>query len=277
MDQARKACSMAAELLKPTGADASLRPLLREAVLTIGADCTAARELIAAAAGEPPAGLGEAIAQNPDKADGYRNRGNWYADRARWKEAIADYGEVFRTDPNSLDALRLGILLAYHGDKGRYREHCQAMLARWSSTQSNSEADQTLKAIILMPNARADAKQLARLATVAVSGDEKQSFYEWFLFGKGLHDFRTGKYADALAASRASRQRSGADELRALNLVLEALAQEGAAENARRTLSEAKAMLDRHVPGIDGFSADWLFAHILYREAEGLIASKKSE
>ncbi len=277
-NQVAKACAQAAELLRATGADAALHPLVREVVLAMGVkDREAQRLIAAAAAGNPPAALNEAIKKQPDKAEGYRNRGDWFAARGRWKEAIADFAEIFRIDPNSLDAMRLGILLAYNGDKDRYREHCQAMLGRWGSTEDNFEADQTLKTIILMADSKAEANQLTRLAAVAVAGDEHQASYEWFLFVKGLHDYRMGKYADAVAACRASRQRSSVDSLTALDLMLEAMA-ERTLDDAKRSLNEAKAMLDHFVPGIDGSDwPNWLFAHLLYREAEGLIASRKNE
>ena len=43
-------------------------------------------------------------------------------------------------------------------------------------------------------------------------------------------------------------------------------------------LTEAKSIVDVQVPGIDGpRSHDCLAAHLLYREAEGLLAGKKAE
>ncbi len=160
------------------------------------------------------------------------------------------------------------------------------MLSRWASTENNSEADQTLKALILLPDYKGDAKQLARLAEAAVAGDEKQPFFEWFLFAKGLHEYRTGKYADALATCRASRQRAGTTDygrevLTCLDLVVEAMAlqEAGKADEARRMLDQAKPLIESHVPGVDGGDAwaDWLSAHLLYREAEALLAARKAE
>jgi WD40 repeat protein/tetratricopeptide (TPR) repeat protein len=285
-DQAKKACRKAAEMLKLAGTDAALRPLLRQTVLSLGTDSPESKGLLAAAAGDPPATLNEAIQQNPDQAKGYRDRGNWYGERGRWKDAIADFAEVFRLDPNTLDAMRLGILLAHSGEKDRFHEHGQAMLGRWAPTEKNSEADQTLKTIILLPDYKADAKQLARLAEAAVAGDPTRDWYEWWLVAKALHDVRTGRYADAQTACRASRQRAPESKgepqlLTALDLVIEAMALQGAgnADQARRTLDQAKPLLESHVPGIDGTDwwADWLSAHILYREALGQIAAKKAE
>jgi tetratricopeptide (TPR) repeat protein len=285
-DQAKQACRKAAEMLKRAGADAALRSLLRQTVLAVGTESPEAKELIAAAAGEPPATLNEAIQQNLGQAKGYRDRGNWHAERGRWKDALADYAEVFRLEPNALDAMKLGILLAWNGETNRYHEHGQAMLSRWAMTNKNDEADQTLKTIILIPDYKGDAKQLSRLADAAVAGDPTRDWYEWWLVAKALHDLRTGRYADALTACRASRQRApqskGAPQvLTALDLAIEAMALQGAdkADEARRALEQAKPLIESHVPGIDGgdWWADWLAAHILYREAVGLILTKKAE
>jgi tetratricopeptide (TPR) repeat protein len=284
--RAKKACRNAADMFKLAGPDAALRPLLRQTVLSLGTESPEVKELIAAAAGDLPATLNEAIEQNPDQAKGCRERGNWYGERGRWKDAIADHAEVFRLDPNTLDAMRLGILLAYSGEKDRYREHSQAMLSRWASTEKNNEADQTLKTIILLPDYKADAKELARLAEAAVAGDPTQDWYEWWQVAKALHDLRIGRYADALTACRASRQRAPQSKgepqvLTALDLVIEAMALQGAgsADEARRTLDQVKPLIESHVPGIDGgdWWADWLSAHILYREAVSQIAAKKAE
>ena len=159
------------------------------------------------------------------------------------------------------------------------------MLERWSSTEKNGEADRTLKTVFLLPDVKADATQLARLAVVAVSGDKDADWYEWYMFAKGLHDCRTGKYDDALTTCRESRRRAPTSKghpepLTALNLAVEAIALHGKgdADEAYRTLDQAKELLTQHLPGIDvSWWQDWLFAHILFREAEGLIASRKTE
>jgi WD40 repeat protein/tetratricopeptide (TPR) repeat protein len=233
---------------------------------------------------EPPAVLNEAIQKNPDKADGYRKRGEWFGERGRWKEAAADFAAVFRLEPSTYDGMRLGMLLLQIGDINGYRQHCQVMLKRWATTEKNPEADMTLKTIMFLPDYKADAKQLARLAQVAVSGDKNVAWYEWHQIAKGLHDYRTGKYDDALATCRDSRRHASTtkgdpDALRVLNLAIEAMAfyAKGDAGEARRTLDQAKSVLKDHVPGIDG-GAGWpdrLAAHILYREAEALIRTKK--
>jgi tetratricopeptide (TPR) repeat protein len=287
-DQARKACAKAAALLKAAGADAALRPLLRDVFIALGPTSPEATALVAAAAGQPPAALNEAIDRNPNDAAAYRNRGNWYAEHGRFNHAIADFAELFRLEPSSYEGMQLGILLAYVGDKNRLHEHGQAMLSRWASSGTKEQTDHTLKTIILLPDFKADPKKIAHLAEDLVSGSDNEQFFEWFLFAEGLYNYRTGKYAESLAACRASRKRvgatvnSGLQILPTLDLVVEALALQGAgkADESRRTLDLAKPAIESHVPEVDGRPNewhDWMSAHILYGEAESLLKVRKAE
>jgi WD40 repeat protein/tetratricopeptide (TPR) repeat protein len=283
--QLRTVSGKVTALLTPTGADVALRPLLREVLIALGPNSPEATALLAAAAGKPPVALNEAIARNPDRTEAYRNRAYWFAERALWKEAGADLAAAFRRQPDPLTGMRLGVVLVQTGEIERYRAHCRAMLERWASTEINSTAERTLKTVVLVPDVKAYAKQLARLAEVAVSGDKKLDGYEWNMFAKGLHDYRTGNYADAVAGCRESRGRAPESKgdpraLASMDLAVEAMALHrlGDEAGARRALAEAKSHVEVHVPGIDAGSLyDWLIAHILYREAEGLIAGKKAE
>src|SRR5262249_60811125 len=121
------------------------------------------------------------------------------------------------------------------------------------STSHAGEADITLKTILLLPDHKADAKQLARLAEVVVSGDKNADWYDYFLFAKGLHDCRIGQYDDALAACRESRRRApttkGNSELQsALNFTVESIALHGKgdADESRRALDQARTLLKQH-------------------------------
>src|SRR5262249_52904726 len=140
----------------------------------------------------------------------------------------------------------------------------------------------TLKTILLLPDAKVDAKALARLAEVAMSDDKNSPWLAWHMTGKGLHDYRTGKYADAVAAIRASRERLPKADgdlpcLMTWNLTVEARAlhRADAAAGAKRALCEARSSPDAQVPGIEGttFWSDWLALRILYREAERLMGA----
>ncbi|MCI0639579.1 MAG: hypothetical protein L0Y70_10930, partial [Gemmataceae bacterium] len=263
-DQARNACAKAAELFKPAGADDALRPLLREVALTVGTNQPAVQDLMAAAAAEPPPKLNEAVEQNPDQADGYRNRGEWFGQRARWQEAAADFTAQYRLQPTAYQGMRLAFLLIQTGDLDGHRALCQAMLERWGSTDKNGDASYTVKAVLLDPSSRAQlgneavAKQLAHLAETCVSGDTKVDWYEWRMNAQGLLHYRSGRFDDALTICRASRERAPTAKgitmaLTVLNLAVEAMALHGKGdvEEARRTVAQARSTLQQHVPGLD--------------------------
>ena len=128
--------------------------------------------------------------------------------------------------------------------------------------------------------------QLARLVQVAGSGSESLTGYEWFFFCKALHAYRTGKYADALAACSESRRRNaetteGHEPLAAADLAVEAMAlhRQGQADAARSTLVAGKQLLDSGfsiVSGDDWWDS-WLAAYSLTREAESLIQGTKGQ
>ncbi len=281
IDQARQACGKAAASLRPAGASAALRPLLREVSLAIGGDCAEVKDLLDAAAAEVPAALNDAIRQNPANAAGHRNRGNWFATHGRWQEAVADFTEVFRLNPTAIDGLKLCTLLVQVGDMDRYQALCRDMLARWSSTNINYNAERVTKTCLLHPDSKVAPEALDRLAQRAVAGDPKQNAYEWYLFAKSLHELRSGKYGDALTSSRETRQRAATtaaskEMVTSLALIIASMAlhrSEKPAE-ARSVLAEAKSLLDKNAAGLENTSNwhDWLSAHILYREADDLIA-----
>jgi tetratricopeptide (TPR) repeat protein len=287
-DQARQACGKAAASLRSAGVNRALRPLLREVSLAIGADCAEVKEMkeLLDAVGEAPAGLNEAIRQKPADAAGYRNRGHWFATHGYWQEAVADFTEVFRLAPGSIDGFRLGTLLIQVGDIDRYQALCRDMLARWSSNKANYTGERVTKTCLLHPDSKVAPEALDQLAQRAVAGDPNQNAYEWYLFAKSLHDLRSAKYADALTSSRETRRRAATtaaskEMVTGLALIIESMAlhHSGKPAEARIALAEAKSLLDKNAAGLESTTNwhDWLSAHVLYREAEALIAGKKAD
>ncbi len=159
------------------------------------------------------------------------------------------------------------------------------MLPYWANTTSPFVASNTVKTCVLYADSQADPGLIAKLAHVAVSGEDKHPFREWYLFSNGLHAYRTGKFAEALAACRESRQRNARtpNEIPALtadNLTVEAMClhRMGNADAARKSLDEAKQLLDdRFFIPDNRWWHDWLVAHILYREAETVIEGPRNE
>jgi tetratricopeptide (TPR) repeat protein len=285
MEQSRAACRKAAQLLKPADLDPVLNSLLQKAAPVVGLDRPEAAEVLAAAAGEPPEALTAAIGGAPSQPRAYRERANWYGVHGLWKKAAADLDAADRLQADSYASLQLAAVLVHLGERDRYRDVCRKMLASWSKTTSHFDASNTVKAGMLLADSQVDADAMVPLVQVAVSGDGKYPFMEWYRFSEGLHAYRTGKLNEALAACRDSRRGNtqNHNEIPALtadNLAVEAMSQQrlGKAADARQSLGQAKQLLeDRFSLTDDRWWHDWLVASVLYREAEMLIEESGNE
>ena len=279
---AKAAWAESAKVLDPGEAGNADRRLIGRWVRTLGGPgAPGVDDLLEAVAGDAPAELTKAIADNPADAAAHVARGNWYGRRGSFRKAAADFTEAVRLGAGHFESMQLGILLAHQHDAEAYAAHCRAAADRWAGTGINSAADQVLKSCLLSDRSAADPAKLVRLAEVAVSGDPGQEHYQWFLMSSALHAYRVGRYADALAACRESRRRGGSEAMVAADLCLEAVALEraGKADEARKVLAEAGVWTEERWPAwgervSDWDWHDWLVAHLLFREAGGLVAAK---
>ena len=121
-----------------------------------------------------------------------------------------------------------------------------------------------------------------------MSGDKSQPVFVWYALARGMYEYRIGKFAAAVETSQANRARikavGGNDPASAMVFAVEALSlyRAGDTEGARRSLAEAKKLIDEkflvHLGGeLNELWHDWLAAQILYREAETLLASKTQD
>ena len=274
------ACREVAAAIEPVGDNSELFRLVRTAVRAVGIDRPEARELLAAAAGEPPAALNDAVRRDPKGARAHRDRANWYGRRGSWKKAAEELAEANRLEPDPWTALDLGAVLVHLGEVDRYRELCRAMMSQSAGATSNMNAERTAKLCLYRADSGVNAGRLGRLVELGVSGDRNQWGFEFFIFCKGLHAYRAGQFADALTSCREARRLDGERQaanwgLGASSLAVEAMALhrlgDGAA--ALRSLREAKRRIDdgySFVDTQDGWGT-WVEASLLYREADLLI------
>jgi serine/threonine protein kinase/tetratricopeptide (TPR) repeat protein len=280
---ARDALSRAALALPATGADLATRLALRETVREIGPDAPGVAELLEAAAGEVPPALTQAIEENPGEANAHRQRALWYGRRGLWRKAAADFAEAVRLGGTTHDHMQYGAVLFQLGETERYREHARATFEKWAATTNNGQADQALKTSLLLPEPIGMPEHFRKLAATAVAGDPNQAWMDFFQMAKALHDLRAGKYDDALVACAASRRLSAkcqgdVHSLLAALHAIESLAHSRTKkpDDARRSLAEAKRLIEEHDPHARGdegnqWWSDWLIARLLTREAESMI------
>jgi serine/threonine-protein kinase len=245
-----------------------------------------------------------ALRLDPDYAWAHHNLANALRDKGRLEEASAEYREVIRLDPKNLEVqsgirsvlIRQGRghdaqarwrqaldanppeLEAWHGYaelclflgmQDEYRRARRILLDRFGATTSPFVAEPVGRACLLLPGTQEELRQAADLADLAAAakGSTEAWIYRYFLFAKGLAEYRQGRPGGA--ASLMEGEASGVLGP-APRLVL-ALAQHagGKTRQARKTLASAVAAFDWSSALADTREV-WI-CHVLRRQAEALI------
>jgi tetratricopeptide (TPR) repeat protein len=237
--------------------------------------------------------LTAAIERTPDDMARRWSRGEWYARRARWKEAAADFQLWLERQPlenRSVDdawhwAFAAPTLVAA-GDREGYRRLCREMLKRFGDTQELYTAERIARACLLLPASGKDMELACQLADRTVTLGKKSSDEPWFIYCKGLADYRRGNYRAAEALDPLASGGSGALQVGCRLILAMACYRQGEPKTARQHLTEAAKLLDQNVsdparfprfPGISRYQHDWLRAWLLQREAQTLIEGAKDE
>jgi tetratricopeptide (TPR) repeat protein len=137
------------------------------------------------------------------------------------------------------------------------------------------------RACTLAPDAVTETSLPGRLADKELKHSGREF---WSLTEQGALAHRAGRFQDAVPFFQQSLQADSRPGCAVLNWLWLALATErlGKAEEARRWLNKAQAWLDQYRDGIPAHAEEelgldlhnWLEAHVLRREAEGLIQSE---
>jgi hypothetical protein len=143
-------------------------------------------------------------------------------------------------------------------------------------------ADRTAKTCLLLPDAVPDFERVQKLADRAVTGTEKQGNYRWFVFSKGLAEYRAGRHAEAVKWLERFGPHADGAHVEASAFAVLAMAQHrlGQKEQARAALHSGQVIFAEKMPDpaagrpFDGMWPDWLQCQILLREAEALLSAK---
>jgi tetratricopeptide (TPR) repeat protein len=222
----------------------------------------------------------KALELNPKNAEAQNNLAEALARLGSWDEALvtidkavelepADHWYVFRAAPLHLRA----------GDVAGYRRDCRAMLERFQGTESLEIADRTAKTCLLAPDAVPDFNRVQKLADRVVTGTETRGNYRWFVFVKGLAEYRAGRHAEAVKWLERFGPSADGAQIDASAFAVLAMAQHrlGHQEKGRAALHSAQVLVTQKMPDpsvgrpFDGMWADWLHSQILLREAEALL------
>jgi serine/threonine protein kinase len=225
-----------------------------------------------------------------DAVSAYRTIGNQFAQQGRWREAADHFSVLLQIDGMDFwksvatDYISCGDVLVESGNFAGYISFCQSAIAEFPKTQ-NLEGQQTmLKSCLLMP---ADKNLIHQLRPF---GDNLEKHFgeldpklqaTWSAIALSLWHYRTGDYDGAIKLAQRGYNKS--DTITAHNatirlIIAMALAQQGQIQPARLQLDAARDTIDarfRGVPGVGdgrlGYWYDWVFAHVLLREAVALI------
>jgi serine/threonine-protein kinase len=211
-----------------------------------------------------------AIALDPKLADPWRLLPNELLREGRLEEAQRAWQTVLEANPLDHNIwcgyAELCLFL------GREDEYCRArrdLLARFFLTSNPWFAERTARACLLLPATGDELRQAAALAqrAAAVNPSEYGGDYFWFLFARGLAEYREGKFHPAVSTMRGLTSRLGGP-LAHLVLAM-ALHEAGQLSEARTTFAAAILSNDwRSVQARD--NGAW-GCHLLRREAEKLI------
>jgi serine/threonine-protein kinase len=183
--------------------------------------------------------------------------------QARWRKALA------ANPPRHDDWFGYAELCLFLGQHEEYRRARRDLLDHFGATTDPYIAERVSRACLLVPASGDELRQAASLAdrAVAARGSTPAWIYRYFLFARGLSEYRQGRLDAALAvmAGEASRVMGPSPRL----IMAMAQHRQGQAKQARKTLAAAVVAFDWSAAHAD--SRDVWIAHILRREAETLI------
>ena len=245
-----------------------------------------------------------ALRINPDYPWAHWNLALTLDQEGRSAEAVDEYREALRLRPQDSDAkqhlrnllLRLGRLpelrLAWQkdltasetnhnawfgyaelclflGDEEEYRRDRRELLARFGATTDPQTAERVGRACLLLPASDEELHQAVALAerAVAAGRDGREFAYPYFLFVRGLAEYRQGRFDDAVTTMTGE----AAKVMGPCPRLVTAMAQyrQGREAEALMTLAAAFLFYDWNAANARDHNA-WI-AHILRREAEATI------
>jgi serine/threonine-protein kinase len=190
--------------------------------------------------------------------------------QGRGEEARLAWRKALEADPPEHDAwFGYAELCLFLGQDEEYRRARRALLDRFGTTTDPGIAERVGRAVLLLPASEDELQQAVALAdrAVAAKGAVQAWVYRYFLFAKGLAEYRRGRLDSAIAMMRgeAAKVMGPAPRL----VVAMAQHRQGRKEEARKTLAAAVRAYDWSAAEAD--SRDPWIIHILRREAEALI------
>jgi serine/threonine-protein kinase len=190
--------------------------------------------------------------------------------RGRGEEVRREWKKTLERDPPGHDAwFGYAELCLFLGDEDEYRRARQDLLRRFGDTSNPYVAEQTARAVLLAPPSEEELRAASALAerAVAAKSTTPERNYPYFLFAKGLAEYRQGHFDGAISIMTTQ----AAKVLGPCPSLVTAMARYrlGDEQEARTTLAAVMSAFDWSLARVRSHD-QWLW-HVLRREAEALI------
>jgi tetratricopeptide (TPR) repeat protein len=188
-------------------------------------------------------------------------------------------GTASEQDVATLNWMRLADTLVAAGDFKGYQTLCAELLKWHHNTDDVPVAERLLRVCLLAENSGIEAPAITALIEAA-RPMELQTYRDWHRMIVGLAEYRAGHWAAAAVKLNEIEGNVDVDRTTAYKHVLLAMIREREQQpdQARELLDRARVEIQSHWPskGDRGWH-DWLYAHLLLKEAEKLIGGGGSD
>lgn len=211
------------------------------------------------------------------------NAGERAGRKGDWVEAAKGLTQAVASDVKVLgdhnNTLKVAGALIESGDLAGYRKLCASLSEAVASAREGFSANRLARTGLILPETGFVLDECSRLADFAVADGGGSRWFYWILSTQALSEYRQGRYDNAIqVASACLADPHCAEACRPLTNPVLAMAhyRAGHTAEARATLETAekdlrKGWFDDERKDLGGNWHDWLFGHILLREARGLI------
>jgi serine/threonine-protein kinase len=215
------------------------------------------------------AALSQGVALDPHYPE-FRELASALSPRGGLEEARVGWAKFLQRDPPDHGSwFGYAELCLFLGREDDYRGARRDLLKRFGGTTDPYAAERISRACLLRPVTGDDLRQAVALAERAAGVDRSQyaSAYPWFLFARGLAEYRQGQFEQASATMRGDAARVLGPAPRVVLAM--ALHQCGQLAEARKALAAAVLAYDWRATQVRDLHG-WI-CHVLRREAEGMI------
>ena len=221
--------------------------------------------------------LKDIVSKAPNNPRLLHVRADFFADRARSKEAITDFRRIIELEPEEHSHLyELAALLAVEHEKAELEDLCRRFFEKFGRDKDWHPVERAAKSALLVPLAAEINETAIRLARNLDENLTQHWDGYWAALIKGLADYRDGEFQRAIIqlAGACKEQRSLSCRAQACAVTAMAHFRLKEFRQAQEALARAKELVALK-PG--DFWHDWSRAAVLTDEATSLIDAKGSQ